>query len=297
MLEIFAAVLTVAVLTMGWQHRRYLRVRRDLAQDRQRLLHASQTFHVIVFFKLRSGDRVADTARQFKQQLLSYCNAQLIYAGQTAFTVNAEQMKAREWDGVLLFEYPSRADYEQSRVDPRTNIARQLFADSYFHGMRRNRSASLWIPQNLLWLRVKDLLTGKWRVEPLHASTEFATSPEFQIWRARAARLRALHEINRQGLVVFNLVKYGPDGHQGVLDAFGTRLASRMAAASLGPLHIGRSVALEEFARFNHVYIVFYSNPGFFADLLSSQFFNSIAGNRTLVDSIRVPTAPITERL
>lgn len=295
--EIVLLVLAVIVLAALWQHYRYLRVRRDAAQDRQRLLYSGDAFHVIVFFKLRSGDKVIDTVRRFTQHLLAGDRARLIYAGQSAFTVSSQQLGHRDWDGVLLIEYPSRPIFEECRTAPGYNEARLLFADSYIHGMRRNRRMSSSYPLLLLRRRIKDLLLGRWKLAPLQVSQEFETSANADHWRSRVSRLRALHEINRQGLVVYNLIKFSPAGQDDVVDAYGSELLSRMAALVHGPLHVGRSVALEEFARFDRVYIVYYPSARYFADLLSSQYFHSIVGINKLGDMVRVPTVPITDRL
>lgn len=297
MLEIVLIILTLVCIAMIWQHRRYHHIRQDLAQDLQRPLHSGEAFHVMVFFKLKAGDKVVEAARNFTQHIQSYGGARLIYAGQAGFTVNALHLGNREWDGVLLFEFPSRTDYEHSRVDPRTVLARRLFADSYLHGMRRDRSASLLLPQWLLRHRLKDLLTGKWRIEPLQSSLAFETAPDFQIWRGRVSRLRALHEVNREGFVIFNLINYGATGHQDIAEIYGDKLLSRMAVFHHGPMHIGRSVALEEFARFDRVYIAYYPSARYFADLIGSQYFHNIAGSKLMGDSFRVATAPITARL
>ncbi len=49
-----------------------------------------------------------------------------------------------------MFEYPSRTDYQESIADSRFHEARQYFADSYVHGMRRDRQKNLAVPQFLL---------------------------------------------------------------------------------------------------------------------------------------------------
>ncbi len=72
MLETFLLVVFLVVAAMAWQHLRYLRIRRDSAQDRQLLLHSADVFHVIVFFKLGNGDKVVDTVRRFVQQILCH---------------------------------------------------------------------------------------------------------------------------------------------------------------------------------------------------------------------------------
>ena len=56
-------------------------------------------------------------------------------------------------------------------------------------------------------------------------------------------------------------------------------------------------IALEEFARFDRVYIAYYPSARYFADLIASQYFHNIAGSKLMGDSFRVATAPITARL
>lgn len=297
MLEIIVAVLLVALVCMAWQHLRYLRIRRNSAQDRQRLLHSADVFHVIIFFRLKNGDKVVDTVRRFEQQIVATSKARLVYAGQAAFTVNSHQLGKRDWDGVLMFEYPSRSDYQIHFGAGYTPDVRQYFADSYVHGMRRNRKKSLAIPQILLRLRIRDMLFGRWRIEPLQASPMFATFPEFEIWRSRAARLRALHAINGHGLVVYSMVKRGNRTQQSEHSVFGRMMASRMAALHHGPLHMGRPVALEDLARFDQVFVIHYPSAAYYADLIASQFFQAITGKKQLADTLAVFTIPITDRL
>jgi hypothetical protein len=297
MLEFIVIVLAVIATVAAWQQVRYQRTRRESAQDRQRVLHSGGVFHVIVFFKLRSGEKVVETTRRFTEHLQSLASSRLVYAGQSAFTVSSQQLGQRDWDGVLLIEYPSRPVFEECRATPGFNEARNLFEDSYIHGMRRNRRASSSYPLLLLRRRILDLLTGQWRVEPLQSSREFETSTHYDIWQGRVNRLMALHEINRRGLVVYNLVKFSAPGFDDALDTYGSKLLSRMAALGYGPLHVGRSVALEEFARFDRVYIVYYPSARYFAELLTSQYFHSIVGINKLGDMIRLPTVPITDRL
>lgn len=297
MLEAFILVVFLVLAAMAWQHLRYLRIRRDSAQDRQGLWHSNQAFHVIVFFKLGSGDKVVDTVRRFVQHILANSKARLIYAGEAAFTISSNQLGNCDWDGVLMFEYPSRTEYLESIADNRFGEARQYLSDSYVHGMRRDRQRNLAVPQFLLRLRLKDILCGNWRIEPLRLSPVFATFPEYAPWRAREARLRAVNAINRQGLVVYSLVKRGKPGQRIGITVFARKMASRMAALGHGPVHIGRPVRLENLARFDQVFATHYPSADYLADLLSSQFFNSFTGREQLGDYLSVFTIPITDRL
>lgn len=296
-LQLIALILAGALCVIVWQDLRYRGIRRHRAQDYQRRFHPGSAFHVIVFFKLGSGDRLVPTVRRFVELVTAASNARLIYAGQAAFTVNSGQMEDHDWDGVLLLEYPDREDYQLSCDDYRTAAARGLFADSYYHAMRRHRKISAAMPRLLLALRLKDILKGKWRVEPFRPSPEFNTFPEFQVWRDRVGRLMALHEVNRTGLVVFNLLKFPSPGGQDAVEEFGASLLSRMAALGYGPLHVGRSVGLENVARFDRVFIVYYPSSRYFADMLSSQYCASLTGVRLPGDALRVPTVPVTAQI
>jgi len=295
--EIIVAVVFTAVAIMAWQHLRYRQIRRDSAQDRQRLWHSNEAFHVIVFFKLRNGEKLVETGRRFLQLIQTNSKSKLVYAGQAAFTVNSQQLGNYDWDGVLMFEYPSRSDYQKNLADGQFHRAREYFADSYVHGMRRNRHENIVIPQFLLRLRIRDIVSGRWRIQPLQVSPLFATFPEFETWRTREARLRAVNEINRHGLVVYSLVKRGNREQQADNEVFGRKIASRMAALGHGPLHVGRPVALEDFARFDQVFVIQYPSAAYYADLLASQFFQSITGKKQMADTLAVFTIPITDRL
>jgi len=297
MLETILLVVILMVTAMTWQHLRYLRIRRHSAQDRQQVFHSADVFHVIVFFKLGNADRVIDTSKRFAKQILANSKARLIYAGQAAFTVSVKQLRNSDWDGLLMFEYPSRMDYQESITNGHFHEARQYFADSYVHSMRRNRQKNLGVPQFLLRLRIRDIVSGKWRVEPLQISPVFTTFPEYATWRTREARLRAVNAINSQGLVVYSLVKRGNPEQQANHALFGRQMASRMAALGRGPLHMGRAVALEDFARFDQVLVIHYPSANYFAELLSSQFFAGASGKNLLGDSMTVFTVPITDRL
>ncbi len=297
MLETLLALVLVALACMAWQLLRYLRIRQNSAQDRQRPWHSGDAFHVMVFFKLRTGDKVVDTVRHFLQTIQANSKARLIYAGQAACTVYSRQLGNCDWDGVLLLEYPSRTYYQDSLAIGHIDMGRLYFAESYLHGMRRNRHRNLTIPLFLLRRQAKDILSGKWRVEPLQPSPVFATFPEYETWRICEARLRALNAINRQGLVVYSLVKRGTPQQQADNESFGKQMGSRMAALSHGPLHIGHPVALEDLARFDQVFIVQYPSAEYYADLLASQFFLGVTGTTLVADTLAVFTIPITDRL
>ncbi len=296
MIELLAVVTTVILAAMLIQHLRYLRIRRRFAEDSQRILHPAEAFHVIVFFKVRSGQKVVESARNFTHQVLDGGPARLIYAGEAGFTLHSAQLGVHSWDGVVMFEFPTRLDYAEGYT-ARYAAARDVFADSYFHGLRRDRTVNAFIPQYFLRLRFYDILRGKWRVDPLVKAPELVSMPEFDDIRSKVSRLHALHEINRQGLVVYSLVKRNRSAAPAVAGDPDARLRARMAAHSHGPLHIGRAVSMEFNAGFDSIYIVHYPSARYYGDLLSSQFYHTLVDNHRLSDAMIVPTVPITYRL
>lgn len=280
---------------MAIQHLRYLYLRRHIAQDRQNPLHRSEAFHLVVLYEVNKGQRVIESARQYVHKT-QWTGAKLIYAGQAAFVVDSEQLGQRSWSGVLLLQFSDRFLY-QEHAEALQDIAVTVFGDQYLHGMRRDRKLSLLLPQWLLRLRIIQLLTGQWHVEDFQELPDYSTSPHYDEWRRRADRLRAMHMINPSGLVVVNFIRRGSPQQRLANENYATNMLSRMAALGHGPLHIGRSVALEGFARFDDLQIVHYPSAGYFADMLGSSYFQSILPHNQVQDTTWIPTIPFTDQL
>lgn len=296
MLEWLAIILLAVFGVMAWQHQRYLSTRREYAEDSQQALHPARAFHLITFFRVRSGERVIDSARQFLDALGDSGQPQLIYAGQAGFTVASTQVGEVAWDGVILLQFPSRTRYYREAA-PRIDAARDVFADSYLHGMQRDRGAGLMIPQKLLKLQLLEVLRGRWRPPSLEPHPAFDAAPEFDVWRQRIARLHALHVLNDRGLVVINLIKHNNPA-QPVRDvALSRAMLLLMAAHRHGPLHFGRSIALEGNARFDDILAIYYPSPDYYAQLLYSQLFHSTLKDMQAADLMVVSTAPLTGML
>jgi hypothetical protein len=172
-----------------------------------------------------------------------------------------------------------------------------VFADSYFHGLRRDRTVNAFIPVYLFELRLKDVLRGKRRADPLVKPPELASLPEYDDIRARISRLHALHEVNRQGLVVYNLVKRRRPAPPAIANDLDARLRARMAADGHGPLHIGRAVSMEYNAGFDSIYVVHYPSARYYGELLTSQHYRTMVDSYRLLDTMIVPTVPMTNRL
>lgn len=292
---VVSGLLFFVVTIMLIQHLRYLHIRRHVAQDRQNPLHRSEAFHLIVLYEVNKGQRVVESARQYVHKT-QWTGAKLIYAGQAAFVVDSEQLGQHNWSGVILLQFADRFVYEE-HAEALHNIAATVFCDQYLHGMRRNRRFSLLLPQWLLRIRVIQLFKGQWRVDDFQEQSDYATSPRYDEWRPRADRLRAMHKVNPSGLVVVNFIRRGSPQQRLADESYGMNMLSRMAALGHGPLHIGRAVALEGFARFDDLQFVHYPSAGYFADLLSSSFFQSILPHKQVQDTTWIPTIPFTDQL
>ena len=293
-----AATFVISLLMLlGWQHLRYRRARRRSAQDLQHALHPRRAFHVLVFFRVPEGERVIDTARAFLAGITGRGQMRLVYAGQAVFTLPSEQLPQLEWHGVFLLQYPDRAHFDAPDVQSHLAEKRSLFADSYIHGMHRNRRVSLAMPQYLLGVRIRDILRGRWRVPPLKKLPAFDTSPEYDDWRRRISRLEAIHTVNPRGLVTYYLVRKWQSEELFSDQEDSGELMSRMAALRHGPLHIGNARALEQNARFEYVFALHYPSAAYFSALMSSGFYQRVVSYPQHVDTLGVATVPITAQL
>ncbi len=288
--------LVVAVLAiMGVQYLRFLYVRRVHAQDRQFCMHSTEAFHVLVFFRVKGGARAAESLRALVQRTTNRRRAKLIYAGQAAFTVDSEQLGHRPFDGVALLQYRSRFEYEERGARILNGAVMELFDDSYLHAMRRHQQANLMVPLWLLRLRIGQLLKGRWRRPDLAIQPDYPTSPRYDEWRRRVRRLEAAQQVNSSGLVTVNLIKRGNATQQAAQERFNDAMLDLMAVNGHGPMHTGRSVALEGVARFDDVFIACFPSPLYFAQLVTSRFYHDIWSRNSVSDSIWLATIPITD--
>jgi hypothetical protein len=293
----FALALAGLAVVMLWQHVRYLRARREIVQDRQPMLYSSDSFHVVTFVEVAPGQDVIEAVRKLRLQLEASGTAQLIYAGQAAFTRPSTQLGPRSWDAVLLMQYPSRASYDQAARSAGHREALAAFEQSYSHGMQRNWLVNLGVHQALLALSSFDLITGHLRVPPLVAMPESEMSGQQRELKARVADLLSLRSLNDEALVIFNLIQPGTREQRAADASYGRKMITRMARLGHGPMHVGSAVSVEGDASFESVVIVYYPGVSYFAELISSRFFLEIIGDKQLGDTQAVPTVPILGRL
>ena len=115
--------------------------------------------------------------------------------------------------------------------------------------------------------------------------------------RSRLKKLLELKDVNDQAVLVFNLVLHGDRQQQEANRSYGGKMLARMAALAHGPMHLGSGVTVEGKARFEEIVIVYYPGVDYFTQMVRSQFFQTIVGDKQLGDTMAVPTVPILNQL
>ena len=128
-------LLIVVLLAIAGQQYRYLRVRRDIAKDRQALFHSSSAFHAATLVELSPGQELLSGVRDFVEAI-ERTGATVVYAGKIAVNgLHSSQIPQAEWDAFVLAQYPSRDGYSEAISSPAFQKARSTFATTYTLGM------------------------------------------------------------------------------------------------------------------------------------------------------------------
>jgi len=292
------ALVAVLVVAMGWQHFRYLKWRRAVAQDHQPLLHSSSAFHVISYLRLESGGDLVESLTKARETLEGAGGNQWIYAGKVVLMgLQSRQLGESRWDAIVLSQYDSREAYDEVA---RSNAHSQAFAHfdaAYHHGMQRSAALNLALPMIFLGMRVVDVLQGVPVIDPYdRASDEDLAGRNLAMERARPA-IEAARAYNENAVVVFNLMRSGGAAEQEANRGYDRKMVGLFAANGHGPSHMGKSVTLEGDAKFDSVGIVYYPGLDYFISLMRSKFYNGIVGGKQLGDTQAIPTVPILDRL
>lgn len=292
-----AALVAVALLAAIAQHRRYLETRREILGDRQPIAHSSRTFHVVTLLDLTEGQELLAAVGGFVTATEA-AGGSAVYAGKVvAKALVSEQIPQDEWDAFLLAQFPSRQAYERAAGDAAYRAARARFASSYAMGMQRPPWINAGVPLLLLARRAADLLTRVPARQPFTPATqEPATLPRARRDRV-VAGLLANRDWGERGVAVLNFVRSGDAAQQRADAAYVSAMLGMMAESGAGPMHMGRAVTLEGEAEFDRVAIVYYPGVQFFADLIRSEFFTSIVGDKQLADSLSAPSVPLLPHL
>lgn len=284
----------IAVSAMLWQHRRYAGVRRDIAQDRQPAFHSADVFHVLLFLTTAPGADVVEELRALRRAT-DGSDATWMYAGKAILApLRSAQIGQKDWSGVVLLQYPSRAASDRRAESEEMRRALGRFGEVYAQGFQRWPFVSAAIPQVLLAMRAVQIVRGRPSHFPFERAQSSRALPEAE---AYVRRLRAETELGSHAVVVVNLVKEGTAEQRAADRRYAVSMFGAMAEGGYGPLHVGRAVRIERDYDFDRVVLVFYPGVDFFADMVQSEFFQDIYGDKQLGDTQAVITVPILDRL
>ncbi|QUR68162.1 hypothetical protein [Mycobacterium spongiae] len=279
---------------MLWQHLRYGRVRRTLVHEDQRLGASRGGFHVLMFLTVAPGADVIEELRVLRRVTRS-SGAAWIYAGKAVAAPRySAQIGEKEWSAVVLLEFPSRAAYDRHAESEGMSTALGRFQEAYLQGFQRFSGLSAMFPQLLLAMRAVQIVGRR----PSHFPFTPTRNPDvLQQADQLARRLRKEMEFGAHAIVIVNLIKRGTREQQAADRRYRMAMFGAMAEGGYGPLHLGRAVRIERNYEFDMVALVYYPGIEFFVDMIRSEYFQAIIGDKQLGDTQAVITVPILDRL
>ncbi len=136
-------LLPIVVLAVVGQEFRYLKIRRDLAVDRQALFHPSTVFHVATVMKLAPNQNLLTGVRDFVESV-EQSGAEVVYAGKVVINARpSKQIPADDWDAFVLTQYPSREAWDAADASTDYQALQARFTNTYSLGMKRVASQNL----------------------------------------------------------------------------------------------------------------------------------------------------------
>jgi len=287
-------VVLVVAAAMLWQHSRYVGIRREIVHDRQAIFHSGDAFHTVLFLASAPGSDVLEELRALKRATEG-SEASWIYAGKAVLrALESEQVGEKDWSAIVLLQYPSRETYEEHAETAELRTALGRFDEVYTQGFRRWRGVNVMVHQLFLAARTGQILRGR----PSHFPFTRAESAE-NLPRAAefAGRLLEERELGGDAVVIVNLLKDGSPEQQAANRGYGLAMFGAMAEGGYGIMHIGQAVRVERDYDFDQVAIVYYPGVDFFVDMIRSEFFQGISGDKQLGDTQAIITVPILDRL
>jgi len=291
------ALLALAVVIVGaavWQHLRYLGTRRGAAQDFQPVLYGGDTFHLVVFLRTEvdSDDAVLDALRQIKAE--TEADLTWIYAGRVAANgEHSRQLGDVPWSACLLLQATSRAQAEKTLAGT-LGAALADLPDVHVHGFERPVAQNLLFPQVMGLRRLFAIVRGEpsnFPFVPREGDFTMPDAPEL------AQKMLRGESLNTEAAVVFNIASPGTAEQQEKDAAYVGRMFGSMAEGAYGPIHMGRAVRVTGEAEFENIAIVYYPGVRFFAEMIQSEFFQSIIAGKQLGENQSTITVPVLDRL
>jgi hypothetical protein len=292
-----ALALVFAPLAAGmWQHRRYLRVRRNIIGDRQPLLYSGRAFHALTLVKVGPGKSVIDEVRALRRAIEGPGGGLVVYAGQVGLAVVTSEQIPNEWSALVLTQYPSREAHDRFRETDGFRAGLTRFEKTYTHGVVRPAALNLAVLQGLLLLRLFDIVRRAPSSFPFVPAGDEAL-PKQREKMEESRQLDALRPLSEDAVVIFNLIQPGNAEQRRADRNYSRKMMSGMAEGGYGPMHMGRAVTLEGDADFSVFAAVYYPGIDFVQRMIGSAFMSRIGGDKQLGDSLAVATVPILSRL
>ncbi len=294
-LGVFVVVILVAMFR---QHQYYADVRRNDAQDHQQVFYGGDAFHVLTLLKSKadtlSAQDIIEEVSAFKRATESLGNAQWVYAGKTVVNGQAsEQIGPANWTAGIFVQYPSREAYLNAASSDAYQAALAAFENHYAHGARRSMMRNLFLPQFMLFNRLSQGF-GSFDGYPFEPS-DMTDAPA--ALRSIVEKLRAEGELGTRGMVVLNLQKRGTPEQQAADAEYVAPMIALMARLGYGPMHLADAEQVPGSKDFDAIANVFYPGTLYFADLISSTFYQEIIGDKQLGDNQSIITVPILDLL
>jgi hypothetical protein len=298
LLLVVTALIVALVAAMSWQHLRYQRLRRGPVQDLQRPVYGGATFHVLTLLRFRVGEDPIEALRKLRGQIESGSAAEMVYAGRIALVaLPSSQLPETAWEAAVLVQHPSRAAYDAAAKSTTYKSALEAFPDSYSIGADRSALLNLAIPQLLLAVRARQIVTRQPSIYPLTPSQDSADLSRAARGAEARAAFESVRELSEEAVVVVNLLKEGTAEQRKADSAYGFAMAQGFAEGAYGPMHMAKAVTLEGDAQFDRVALVYYPGIDYFQELMGSTFFNGIVGGKQPGDTLAAPTVPVLSKL
>lgn len=299
LLGLISILLVIVLLAVVFQEWRYLRIRRNLAGDRQSLFHSGSAFHVVSLLKLAPRQELLGGVRDFVGSV-EKSGARVVYAGKTVINGRrSSQLPTDDWEAFVVTQYPSRAAWDEASASNAYRDLESRFANVYSLGMQRSAALNVVLPIALLRQRVSQILRREPPRYPFEPSPLLSQAPP----EARA-QLKVFEEViqanleyGREGMVIVNFAKGGTREQKKANAGYGSEMFNLFAEVGAGPTHVGEAVTLEGDAAFDQVIIVYYPGVKFFGEMIQSSFYTGIFGGKQLGDDLSSLTVPLLPHL
>ena len=300
-MSVFLALGASLLIAAGaWQHLRYLRVRRELLEDRQPLFYPGETFHTVTFLKVddslgREGE--FEALRQLRRAIETPDGGRVVYAGLVAVNMAASARLPNDWSALVLAQYPSQDAFERQREAPQLGQVLDGCERSYVHGFRRPAMTNLLIPLALGGLRVRDILLRRKPILPFEPLALEDAVPPIQAKRKEILAFNDYRDIRDDAVLVVNLILPGTADQQAADRAYSGAMLRGMAEGGYGPMHMGRAVSVEGEHNYKQFVAVYYPGIDYMHAMIGSTFINRVGPGKQLGDTLAVATIPVLAKL